>query len=51
VFCASVVIGMCDTSNQPDYARAQYGIVKAYIQIADTFPDQNKKVDLELAKL
>ena len=35
----------------PARTRAQYGIVKAYIQIADTFKDENKNVDLELAKL
>jgi tetratricopeptide (TPR) repeat protein len=35
----------------PDSVRAQYGIVKAYIQIADTFKDENKIVDVEVAKL
>jgi cytochrome c-type biogenesis protein CcmH/NrfG len=33
------------------FAAAQYGIVKAYIQIADTFESKNKNVDEELAKL
>lgn len=36
---------------KPDFARAQYGICKAYIQTADTFKDKNKNVDEELAKL
>ncbi|HEY0761991.1 MAG TPA: tetratricopeptide repeat protein [Pyrinomonadaceae bacterium] len=36
---------------KPDYARAQYGIVKAYIQLADVRPENNKKVDVELARL
>ncbi len=36
---------------KPDYARAQYGIVKAYIQMASFRTDDNKNVDLELAKL
>lgn len=36
---------------KPNYARAQYAICKAYIQIADTFKDEKKNVDLELAKL
>ena len=36
---------------KPDHARAQYGIVKAYIQIADTFKDEKKNVDLEMVKL
>jgi superkiller protein 3 len=35
---------------KPGYAKAQYAICKAYIQIADTFGDK-KKVDQELAKL
>ena len=33
------------------YAKAQYAICKAYIQLADTFASQNKVVDEELAKL
>jgi superkiller protein 3 len=36
---------------KPDYAKAQYAICKAYIQLADTFASQNKVVDEELAKL
>ena len=36
---------------KPDFAAAQYAIVKAYIQIADTYKDENKNVDEELAKL
>ncbi len=36
---------------KPDYPRAQHAIVKAYIQLADTDPTENKNVDLELAKL
>ena len=36
---------------KPDYPRAQQAIVKAYIQLADTYPTENKNVDLELAKL
>lgn len=36
---------------KPDYARAQYGIVKASIEMAYHRPEDNKKVDLELAKL
>jgi tetratricopeptide (TPR) repeat protein len=36
---------------KPGYARAQYAICKAYIQIADTFSDKKKVVDEELAKL
>ena len=36
---------------KPDYARAQYGIVKAYIDLADVRPDRNKDVDREMAKL
>lgn len=36
---------------KPDFARAQYGICKAYIQTADTSKDKNKNVDEELAKL
>lgn len=36
---------------KPGYAKAQYAICKAYIQIADTFPSKKKIVDEELAKL
>ena len=36
---------------KPDYAQAQYQIVKAYIQLASTFAAQNKNVDAELVKL
>lgn len=36
---------------KPDFAQAQYGICKAYIQTADTFKDKNTNVDEELAKL
>lgn len=36
---------------KPGYARAQYGICKAYIQIADTYENKKKVVDEELAKL
>ena len=36
---------------KPDFTAAQYGICKAYIQIADTFKVKNKNVDEELAKL
>lgn len=36
---------------KPDFARAQYGIVKAYIELANFKDDYNKNVDGELAKL
>ena len=36
---------------KPGFAQAQFAIVKAYIEIADTFKDKNKNVDDELAKL
>lgn len=36
---------------KPNYAKAQYNIVKALIQYADTFERNNKKVTQELAKL
>ena len=36
---------------KPDYPRAQHAIVKAYIQLADADPTENKNLDLELAKL
>ena len=38
-------------SIKPNFVMAQYGICKAYIQIADTFKDKNKNVDEELGKL
>lgn len=36
---------------RPDYAKAQYAICKAYIQIADTFANKKPLVDEELKKL
>ncbi len=36
---------------KPDYPRAQYQIVKAYIQLANFDEKENKNVDRELAKL
>ena len=36
---------------KPNYAKAQYGICKAYIEIADTFPKKKILADQELAKL
>jgi len=36
---------------KPNYAKAEYQIVKALIQYADTFEKNSKKVDQELAKL
>jgi tetratricopeptide (TPR) repeat protein len=36
---------------KPDSARAQYGIVKALIQIADTFTAEKPQFDREMAKL
>lgn len=36
---------------KPDFKEAQTAIVKAYIQIADTYKKENPKVDEELAKL
>lgn len=41
---------------KPDYARAQYGIVKAFIELASyadykTVSAENKKIDVEMAKL
>ena len=36
---------------KPDFARAQYGVVKAYIQGVDYPKDESKIVDEELAKL
>jgi superkiller protein 3 len=36
---------------RPDYARAQYAICKAYVQIADTYASKRPLVDEELAKL
>lgn len=38
-------------AKNPGFAAAQYAIVKAYIQIADTFKSENKNVDEELVKL
>jgi len=36
---------------KPNYARAQYSIVKAYIQIAAVFSKENENVDRELSTL
>lgn len=36
---------------EPDFAKAQYAICMAYVQLADTYKDKNKNVDEELAKL
>lgn len=36
---------------KPGFAKAQYGICKAYMQLATTFPDKKKIADQELAKL
>ena len=36
---------------KPDYAQAQYQLVKAYIQLADMSAAENKNVELEMAKL
>ena len=36
---------------KPDFAKAQYGVVKAYIQGVDFAKDESKIVDEELAKL
>jgi len=36
---------------KPDYARAQYQIVKAYVQIVDMFTKETKKLEAELKKL
>lgn len=36
---------------KPDYARAQYGIVKAYIELANVRPGKIKDVDREMVKL
>ena len=36
---------------KPNYARAQYSIVKAYIQIAAFFSKENENVDRELSTL
>ena len=36
---------------KPNYTKAQYNIVKAYVQIADTFSAEKKNVDRELVKL
>lgn len=36
---------------KPDYSAAQYGICKAYVEMADLNKDKNKVLDKELAKL
>lgn len=36
---------------KPDYVRAQYGIVKAYIELESTLPADIKNLNLELVKL
>lgn len=36
---------------KPDFAKAQFGICKAYVELADFSKDKNKNVDDELAKL
>lgn len=36
---------------KPDFAKAQFGICKAYVELADFSKDKNKNVDEELAKL
>jgi hypothetical protein len=36
---------------KPDFARAQYGICKAFIQGVDGSKDEKKTIDEELAKL
>jgi tetratricopeptide (TPR) repeat protein len=36
---------------RPDFAKAQYAICKAYVQIADTFTNKKTLVDAELVKL
>ena len=36
---------------RPNFAQAQYAIVKAYIQIASVFKDENKNVEREMALL
>jgi tetratricopeptide (TPR) repeat protein len=36
---------------KPDYPRAQHALVKAYVQLADADPTENKNLDIELAKL
>jgi tetratricopeptide (TPR) repeat protein len=36
---------------KPGFAKAQYAICKAYIQLADVFSNKKKNVDEELAKL
>lgn len=36
---------------KPDFAKAQYAICKAYVQMADTFKGKNKEADAEIAKL
>lgn len=36
---------------KPDLAKAQFAIVRAYIEMADIYKDKNKKLDEELEKL
>src|SRR6187551_208371 len=36
---------------KPNFARAQYAIVKAYIEMASTFKKYNQNVDEEMVKL
>jgi superkiller protein 3 len=36
---------------KPGFAKAQYAVCKAYVQIADTFSDKKPLVDVEIAKL
>lgn len=36
---------------KPDFAKAQYAICMAYVQIADTYTRKNKELDEELTKL
>jgi tetratricopeptide (TPR) repeat protein len=36
---------------RPDFAKAQYAICKAYVQVADTFDDKKPLLDAEIVKL
>jgi tetratricopeptide (TPR) repeat protein len=36
---------------RPDFAKAQYAICKAYVQIADTYAKKNVELDAEISKL
>jgi cytochrome c-type biogenesis protein CcmH/NrfG len=36
---------------KPKFVKAQYGICKAYVQLADTFKDKKKNADEEITKL